>query len=256
MSVIDFPQSPTVGQQFDDWIWDGVKWTGMNPQGPPGSNAFSYVTVAFTIPAVGQLVTINVVQASWTQSGLCVFVGGMYAIVQSVASNALIVARLSENPETDDNITGAVVPPASLVSPSGFPGIGVPGTPGSSESSLWVPVAAASSGWNPIGWTVMARTILNLQSIQLKGQATPSPPITTNTLNLGNLPNGFPIPTENRFAPISCSASGSPGYSIAHVAITPAGGIVIVPNYAYGASQATINMIFFATTIPMDVNPS
>lgn len=27
MAVIDFPSSPVLGQTFQNWIWDGVKWT-------------------------------------------------------------------------------------------------------------------------------------------------------------------------------------------------------------------------------------
>ena len=229
MSVLDSPPNPTQGQQFGEWTWDGVKWTGANPQGPSGYNAFSYVTVAFTIPAVGALVTVNVVQANWTQPGLCVFVGGMYGIVQSVAATALILARLSENPETDDNITGVVVPAASLVSPAGFPGVGVPGTPGSNETSLWIPIPPAT-GWNVTGWTIKCRTILNQQTLQVVGVGVPTSNLTGgNTSLMGNIPGGITLPTENRWSPVAVQCTQPPGYGIADLVLTSAGTLTLVP---------------------------
>lgn len=130
MTMLDFPAVPTVGETFQDWIWDGTKWTGTLPVGPPGESAFSTTTTPFTVPQVGSPVSVSVLDTDWAQPGMCVFIAGMVAMVQTVVGLELTLIRLQDN-LSPDTIVNTVIPVGSLVSPAGFPGpIGPQGGPG------------------------------------------------------------------------------------------------------------------------------
>lgn len=113
--VLDFPASPAIGDVFvgstgSEWEWDGVKWSAIGqpgpqgplgpegPDGPPGSSSFAPLAGDFVVPAIGDTVTIELVQALWCTPGAIIFVGGMYGVVQSVAGNDVTVQRIAGGP--------------------------------------------------------------------------------------------------------------------------------------------------------------
>jgi hypothetical protein len=126
MTMLDFPSSPTLGETYGDWIWDGEKWTGNLPQAP---GAFSYTTAAFNIPVVGSPVSVPVEQIAWVGTGMVVFISGMYGAVQDAANDVLTLLRISAGSAgTDEAITNVTIPAGTLVTAGGWPGpAGPPG---------------------------------------------------------------------------------------------------------------------------------
>lgn len=120
--MLDFPPAPVPGETYGDWIWDGVKWTGTAPAGPPGQSGFTETTTQFTVPQVGGSVDIFVADTSWAQPGAAVFIAGMVAMVQVIDPPFdMTLIRLQDelNPDT---IVNTVIPAGTTVSPAGFPG--------------------------------------------------------------------------------------------------------------------------------------
>lgn len=122
MTILDFPASPVQGQTFQDWIWDGTKWTGTQPMGPPGLPGFTETTAQFVVPQVGAAVNVFVLDTYWAQPGAPVFIGGMVAMVQILdPPSEMTLIRLQDN-ITPDTIVNTVIPAGTTVSPAGFPG--------------------------------------------------------------------------------------------------------------------------------------
>jgi hypothetical protein len=125
MSVLDFPSSPSVGDTYLDWVWDGTKWIGTAPIGEPG---FTFTANSFTVPQVGAAVSVSVEATTWAAEGMVVFISGMYASIQSIGEGVFNLLRISSASAGTDNIVNTVVPAGTLVTAGGWPGI--PGPPG------------------------------------------------------------------------------------------------------------------------------
>jgi hypothetical protein len=75
--AITFPASPTVGQQFQTWIWDGAKWAPAPVASPPncgylGLGAASPSPSVKFIPFNGDLIRINGVNYQIPAAGITV----------------------------------------------------------------------------------------------------------------------------------------------------------------------------------------
>lgn len=122
MSILDFPAAPVQGETYQDWIWDGTKWTGTQPVGPPGQSGFTLTTAQFVVPQIGAAVDVYVLDTSWAQPGAPVYIAGMVGMVQIIDSpTEMTLIRLQDN-LNPDTIVNTPIPAGSTVSPAGFQG--------------------------------------------------------------------------------------------------------------------------------------
>lgn len=105
--ALDFPPSPTVGQVFENWQWDGVKWiaAGATPQfplavGAGGTGATTPVAALANLGAMGT--------AGGTFSGPITLSGNATANFQPVALGQMNGALAGYLPLTGGTLTGAL----------------------------------------------------------------------------------------------------------------------------------------------------
>lgn len=96
------------------------------PQGSPGLNAFTYTTVAFTVPAVNSAVTISVLSSVFANApGAILFIqgAGYYQVLAAPTVTSLSVKNLGY---TGNAAVGAIIASMALVTTAGP--IGITGT--------------------------------------------------------------------------------------------------------------------------------
>jgi hypothetical protein len=89
--------------------------------GTNGYDAYSYLTVGFDVPAVGDNVTLLMGNSLWAVPGQVVFIqfAGYYRVVSHPDSTSLVVTNLGLDANA---LEGVPIPNASQVSPAGEPG--------------------------------------------------------------------------------------------------------------------------------------
>jgi microcystin-dependent protein len=102
------------------------------PQGPPGKNVFSYLSIAFRMPAVGDPpVTVTTTDTSWMQAGQLVFIpnAGTLTVIGSPLDHNRV--QLNNSGDPANQVAGTQIGAGNTISPANLRGpIGPSGQPG------------------------------------------------------------------------------------------------------------------------------
>lgn len=132
--------------------------------GTNGVNAYTITTANFTVPALGDTVTVAVANTSWMATGQNVFIAGAgyFAVTTISSSVSLILTYLADYPENTN--TGAIIAAPAQVSAAGvMPALATPlptvitdNSTGTASNTI-----AAGAGIQTLSFYIDAATIAN-----------------------------------------------------------------------------------------------
>lgn len=128
--------------------------------GVDGVNAYTYTTVAFTVPAVNSSVTIQVEASAWGSNSQPIFIAnaGSYQINSVPSATTISVKNLGY---TGNVAPGTVIPVGSSVSPSGLKGDdGTDGASGAPSDATYIVQTANATLTNEQALSGLATGIL------------------------------------------------------------------------------------------------
>lgn len=197
--ALDFPSSPSPGEVFDGWTWDGSKWVSSGvptgPEGPPGSPgtpgapgaagtdgtdglpAWTTLDAGFAVPPIGGSVQIEVESTDWMTEGLPIFIDGEIYTVESVDSDTevtLLHAGPSGAPPSGGGGSNEGVTDGSDAEPGEigeyFEALTPPGTFTSIPNLTATPllqIAMPAGDFDAWGQCTFSGTIANIMSISV-----------------------------------------------------------------------------------------